>query len=102
MLRQVVCGVANEWLRVDHEPRLSRGLKDITRVQVCREYGFRCRQKIDGSHCGVALPYYLVELALRSSRFSIEQLNRLVADSGKLAPAPLFSAGENVPDYRPG
>jgi peroxiredoxin len=35
-------------------------------------------------------------------RKDIEQLNRLLAESGKLTPASLFSPGENIPDYRPG
>jgi peroxiredoxin len=35
-------------------------------------------------------------------RADIEELNRRMAEAGKIATAPLFNAGESVPDFRAG
>ena len=36
------------------------------------------------------------------NRRDVDQVNRLIAETGGSAAAPIFSPGETVPDYRPG
>ena len=73
-------------------------LDDPQRYQVSNAYGLT----------NVPTVFYLdtdgeIELSMVGwARSDIEQLNRKLAQHAKTQPAPLFRAGEDIPDFRPG